>query len=205
MRSQTKRLPPVEFLRLILDYSPDTGLFVWKAREPESFPDTGRGRKWATNHWATVLAGKPAFTRRLNNCYASAINGKTYMAHRIAWAIYYGEDDPTRFIDHINGDSLDNRIVNLRLVTHTENMRNRSRNANHVSECAGVYQEKRTGKWYAFIGTGGSRSYLGSFQDKSDAISARLNAERLHGYHPNHGRPKPTSISDTATPASISA
>ena len=35
-------------------------------------------------------------------------------------------EEPSGVIDHINGDSLDNRIENLRNVTHTENMANRS-------------------------------------------------------------------------------
>ena len=63
-------------------------------------------------------------------------------AHRLAW-FYVHEQWPTHSIDHINGDALDNRIVNLRSVTNAENRKNskrknetsRSKKSNQRSKC----------------------------------------------------------------------
>jgi len=52
------------------------------------------------------------------------VGQKIIKAHCIAWALHYGEW-PKQEIDHINRVKNDNRIVNLRDVSHTENMRNR--------------------------------------------------------------------------------
>ena len=74
--------------------------------------------------------------------------GVRLMAHRVAWAIYYGVW-PTGMIDHINGDGLDNRICNLRDVTHKENARNSRRKATNKSGCSGVMRDKHKKKWVA--------------------------------------------------------
>lgn len=54
------------------------------------------------------------------------ILGRSVYVHRIVWMMHNNWEEPSGVIDHINGNSLDNRIENLRDVTHTENMANRS-------------------------------------------------------------------------------
>lgn len=83
----------------------------------------------------SLLGYDPAtgnFTR-LNGVKAGGVNslgyvqiricGARYKAHRLAWLYVYGEW-PKGFIDHINGIRDDNRIVNLRIATHKQNMAN---------------------------------------------------------------------------------
>lgn len=89
-------------------------------------PCLGRGRKTAqqnADRWNNTFAGKRAFTARHERGYLRGlINGRQYRAHRIIYKMCH--DTEPAFIDHINGDTGDNRLVNLRSVSHAENMQN---------------------------------------------------------------------------------
>lgn len=163
----------VEELRSRLEYNPQTGLIYWK----EGSPRAGREAFTSIN-----ARGYKATTFRPRNGGAT-----TLAAHRAAWAIHYGEF-PSGSIDHINGDKIDNRIENLRDVTNIENSRNMAVNKRNKSGVLGVYFHKQTGKWCAQISAFGKHVGLGLFSSQSDAIIARKAAERVLGYHPNHGR-----------------
>lgn len=58
---------------------------------------------------------------------------------------------PGEIVDHINSDKLDNRKINLRIVTSSENARNRSKNNGTASKYYGVSLNKRRNKWVSFI------------------------------------------------------
>ena len=72
-------------------------------------------------------------------------------------------------IDHINGDKLDNRRVNLRLCTNAENMRNGGKRSDNKSGYRGVCLNRVTGKWEAGLRYNGKNHYLGLFTNKHDA------------------------------------
>lgn len=109
------------------------------------------------------------------------IGGKDVYAHRFAWAYYYGEL-PTGFIDHINGDRADNRICNLRDVSHSQNMQNqRHPLSNNKTGFLGVSFHRSTNKYQAQIKAGGKRIHLGTFLIPEDAHKAYVTAKReLH-------------------------
>jgi hypothetical protein len=75
-------------------------------------------------------------------------------------------------VDHINGNPLDNRKANLRLVTHSENLHNRPKQANNTSGHKGVAWSITESKWKGFIGVKGKRIHVGTFTDKQAAIEA---------------------------------
>ena len=79
--------------------------------------------------------------------------------------------------DHINRNPMDNRKLNLRFATHSENMKNRKRFKNNTSGITGVYFHKNKFKWEARISNNGKVTCLGSFNNKDEAIRARLKAE----------------------------
>ena len=108
-------------------------------------------------------------------------------AHRIIWLHYYGIL-PEFGIDHINGNTTDNSISNLRDVRQGENTKNRSMAKNNTSGFNGVFWDKVLGKWRARISVNKKPKYLGCFEEKSDAIQARKEANKKYGYHENHGR-----------------
>lgn len=115
------------------------------------------------------------------------VNMVPLLAHRVCWAVHYGEW-PSDQIDHIDGNGLNNRISNLRVVDNTGNMRNTKMKRNNTSGVMGVSYHQETNKWRAYIGAGSKQIYLGLFDDFDQAVSARRLAEVHYGYHPNHGR-----------------
>lgn len=74
-------------------------------------------------------------------------------------------------VDHINGDRLDNRRINLRICEHQENGRNTRRRTDNTSGFKGVSPEKG-GKWRANIRIEGRQVYLGTFVDPEKAARA---------------------------------
>lgn len=74
-------------------------------------------------------------------------------------------------IDHINGDTLDNRKTNLRHCLHKENTRNRK-------NAKGYFWNKKIKKWTATISLNYKTKWLGDFENKQDAINSREKAEK---------------------------
>lgn len=85
-------------------------------------------------------------------------------------------------VDHINGDTLDNRRANLRLATNAENLRNRGKNKNNTSGYKGVTWDKYRQKWQARIKVNGKLLDLGRFETAEDAARTYdESARELHG------------------------
>lgn len=82
------------------------------------------------------------------------------------------------YVDHINGNTLDNRRCNLRACTNADNLKNRIKiPKNNTSGIIGVRFRKDRNKWYAEIQYNGNKVNLGSFSNLEDAIKARKEAE----------------------------
>ena len=109
--------------------------------------------------------------------------GKIYFIHRLILAWHGSSLEPNQQIDHIDGNSLNNRIENLRAVTPKQNAENRkSANKNSKSGHVGVSQLSN-GTWRADIGHDGIVKYLGAYVNKEDAIAARIAAEKEYFTH----------------------
>jgi len=84
---------------------------------------------------------------------------------------------PKQCVDHINKNRADNRKENLRLCERSENDRNRSLYRSNTSGVAGVYFDRQRKKWAASITYDRKKLYLGRFDQKEEAIFARLAKE----------------------------
>lgn len=79
------------------------------------------------------------------------------------------ETNPKIHVDHINGNGLDNRKLNLRSVTAIENGRNRGKQSNNKSGYKGVYWNKQKNKWHSVLRHMGKKIHLGFYDDAKSA------------------------------------
>ena len=91
-----------EYVRSILDYTPETGVFRWKHRD-----DVG-------DRWNVRWAGKVAGAVSVRGYVIIGIKYYRHFASRLAWAIVHGEW-PTQQITYRDGDRTNIRIANLQL------------------------------------------------------------------------------------------
>lgn len=162
-----KELPSQLELRELFDFNPVTGRLIWKRNDKQ------------TSQWNGRLAGKEAGSNN-KNYWRVHIGDKQYSAHRIVWKLAYGSIPNDKQIDHINGDGLDNRLENLRLVTNRENQLNRRADKGRAYK--GVYKKGRGFK--AEITHDGERHYVGYFKTaERAALEYDKKARELHGEH----------------------
>lgn len=158
-----------EELKNRLHYDQTTGIFTWiKSKR--------------TTLIGTVAGGMS----RPDGYIRISIKYKPYFAHKLAW-LYVNGVWPSEQLDHINHDKTDNRIDNLREVSHRENHLNQPLSKNSTTGLHGVSFHKRANKYEARIKVGGKSLYLGSFKTANEAYAARKNADSKYGFHPNHG------------------
>ena len=106
-------------------------------------------------------------------------NHKLYQIHRVIWAWHGYSLEPNQEIDHIDGNSLNNCIENLRAATPKQNRENRkSANKNNKTGVKGVSWDKKAKNWRAQIQYNGTKKHLGLYETKEDAIAARIVAEK---------------------------
>jgi hypothetical protein len=149
----TKLHLSAERLREVLRYEPDTGEF------------------FRTNGKLVGTTDKQTYIR-------IRIDGTNYKAHRLAWLYVFGEW-PIKLIDHINGIPSDNRLANLRDVTHSVNLQNQKRSRrNSQTQVLGVTVHQN--KYQARVNIDGKSIYLGVFTTPELAHDAYLEAKRKH-------------------------
>lgn len=84
------------------------------------------------------------------------------------------------FVDHIDGNPLNNKLENLRECTHQQNIMNQKLRKDNTSGHKGVGWCNRKKRWRSRIHVDGKDVHLGYYQDKESAISSRLSAERKY-------------------------
>jgi len=109
---------------------------------------------------------------------ATKISGEHYCIHKLVWLWHYGVMPDQ--IDHINRNSLDNRIENLRLASSCENMSNRKIFSNNTSGCKGVSWHKLRNRWFAYVNFQKKRKCLGYFDDLELAELVSTEARDLY-------------------------
>lgn len=156
-------------LKELLSYEEETGLFRWKVRTSNR-----------------IEVGRVAGTVALHGYIHVHIDGKLYLAHRLAWFYVNGEWPPHQ-VDHKDQCRSNNALSNLRLATPSQNGCN-SVARSPKSGIKGVSWSKVSGKWAARIIVSKVFHHLGLFDCKDEAAAVVAEARnRLHGEFANHG------------------
>jgi hypothetical protein len=143
-----------------------------------SDPQEESGLKWKVNRKGPARAGE--WAGNLNNHVRSSgeirkewrikIDGKFYYAARIIYFMHHGVDPYPMEVDHINRDSRDNRVENLRLAKDTElQQQNTGISKNNKSGIKGVSWHKDRKKWLVKV----KGHYLGLFTTRKEAAAAK--------------------------------
>lgn len=147
-----------EKLKEFLEYNQETGEFMWR------IPPSRRIR-------AGSIAGSIKGGRY--NRIGIMINGRKYSfpSHRLAWLYVYGVW-PSRHLDHIDRNKLNNRISNLREATLADNQHNINKQKNRSSRFIGVSWQRARKKWLSGIRSRGKTIFLGRFDTEEEAAMA---------------------------------
>jgi hypothetical protein len=115
-----------------------------------------------------VFAPCPKYHRHTSYVRANAHRRTTVLLHNLLLGCVG--------VDHHNGDGLDNRRINLRPATQTQNNANTRLHQHNTSGVKGVRFNKASGKWCAYVHINRRQLHLGSFASREEAIVARERA-----------------------------
>jgi len=155
MTEKNKFILTQEYLKKILKYDPETGIFVWLISPA----------------WR-VKVGDIAGNINSSHGYTQiTINYKYHRAHRLAWFYMLGRW-PKGDIDHTDQDKSNNSWDNLRESTNSANGANRPKQRNNTSGFKGVFWSKSSKKWRAQIRYNGKSIHIGTFACPVEAARA---------------------------------
>lgn len=148
-------------LKALFSYDKETGFFTRKIGvRGESIGEVA-GTLGGDGYWQISIGPRGA--------------RKIYKAHRLAWLYVYSEW-PEKQIDHINGNRSDNRWVNLREATQSQNNANAARRSDNTSGFKGVMRGRK--KWRAQITVRGKNLEIGTFESPEAAHAAYVDKAR---------------------------
>lgn len=144
-----------ERLKELFDYNPETGEFVRQTSISQ------------------CRAGEVAGSLDKQTGYLRiSVDGRQYWAHRLVF-LYMTGGMPKKYVDHINRNKTDNRWVNLRDVSQSENLLNGGAHKRNTSGVRGVSWSKHLSRWMISARMDGKNRYLGSSKVFDEAVSIR--------------------------------
>ena len=174
-------LPSQEYLNECFTYNPESGELAWKVRPRHHFESDTNMKK---SH--SRAAGQRTGNVCVQGYVRTKLDKRLWFVHRIIWKMVHGVDPEQ--IDHVNGVRDDNRLINLRNVSHHVNAKNKAVGKNNKSGVSGVYWREAFSRYDVSIRSEGTSRWVGSYMTMLDAVSARLKAQKELGFHVNHNR-----------------
>lgn len=155
---KTLDLPNLDYLKNKFSYNEHTGILYRK--------ETFKHRK----------AGDTVGHKRYDGYVTTYIQGKVYYVHRLAWYICTGSYNKNVVVDHINGITSDNRLCNLREISHSRNILKGKKAKNNTSGYKNIHFRKRDKKYQVYIEVNKKRIFIGVYKTLDEAIKARDDA-----------------------------
>lgn len=163
-----KPLPTQEELHRLFNYYPETGIVTWRYSKYKSLINKRAGSNTKRGY------------RNIN------YNKQHYREHRIIWVWMSGFDPCDLEVDHVNRIPDDNRWINLRLASRSQNVANSDIRSTNKSGYRGVYYNKKKRKYDARIIYNNQLIFLGNFDDPKEAYSNyRKKSKELYGDYSN--------------------
>jgi hypothetical protein len=153
-----------ERLLSLFDVDVENGRLIW--RNPPKYHPRMLGKE----------AGGPR-PNRGKHYWVVKIDGRAHKRGRLIFLAAHGKL-PNPCVDHINGDSLDDRISNLREATVTQNAWNHSKRARRINLPMGVRRVEKSGRFQARISFHGRQIHHGAFDTPEEAHGAYLSKRR---------------------------
>ena len=139
--------------------------------------------RWQASPSRNVKAGSAAGSANQRGYVQIQWNRKLFVAHKLIFAYHHGWIPP--LVDHIDGDTTNNKIENLRAATVAENQYNSRRRADNASGYKNV--RKRGLKWQVCVVKDGRKNHYGCFDTLDAAVLVAQQArEQLHGSFARH-------------------
>lgn len=150
------------YIKSIFNYDPDSGVITFRHSR------------------------KPLSTMSTNGYLVARLGNEFFMSHRIAWVIINGMIPEGVEVDHMDGDKLNNRIENLRLVSHSVNMKNVGKRKSNTSGVTGVTITK-SGKYRARVKSNGVYILNASCETLEEAASLVKKVRLENDFTDRHG------------------
>lgn len=169
MNISNKNLLSQSTLKQIFDYEAIQGVLVWRsADETLLFLGQTQAKRRSGKVAGTIAKNKGGDRRQV------MYKRKSYIHSRLVWFWHNGPIPDGKFIDHINRNSLDDRIENLRLATHAQNCQN--------ALSKGYCWKSTENIWWVRVRANGKTHSGGYFHSEEEAAkAANLLKKRLHG------------------------
>lgn len=178
--TKARLLLPVDTIKESFNLDPLSPTHLrWKKRPRHQFNSDKIWMMWNTRYAGTV-AGHETINNHGRRFFQVRINHRLYCVHRVVYALVNGVDCGSLDVDHIDGCAKNNDPANLRLATHSENLRNRGKPQHNTSGRKGVSWREDLQKWRAKIKIDGCQKHLGYFKSIEDASAAYEVAARQH-------------------------
>lgn len=158
-----------DYLKSILDYNPDSGVFIWKVSSKNNQHDLGSEAGCRANHGSK------------SDYIIIGIDKEIYRAHRLAFLYMTGA--APYHVDHKDRDGTNNRWDNLRSASKQSNAANTGKRSDNTSGYKGVsYRSdaRRIKKWRAHIYKDGKQVCIGTYSTKDEAAKAHDEAAVEH-------------------------